>query len=254
MVTEYLKTQNTKGVLEMIQEKDTETLKSMYSDISAEEIQNKYKLFLYFDYYCKWGDFSNICADVQIKTKDNQEVILPQYKLRHPYPNKCYSHIAMRKGRKVSRRGLPLLFDTYEELSKISEINVTWITKFKRFLYVLLISYSVDNFVYKENNTFYGIYNKDFDPHSDFRLEKEQKILEEYNRVIHCFGDELICVSKIDVLEDEAVKALLGKYTHIIKTLSKYNISVNDDTMINIFHSNIVLEPFTETRMAPAFF
>lgn len=58
------------------------TLKSMYPNISADELQNKYKLFLYFDYYCKWGDFSNIYANVQIKTKDNQEVILPQYYLQ----------------------------------------------------------------------------------------------------------------------------------------------------------------------------
>ena len=254
MITKYEKTQTTESLLAMIQDRDMTTLKSMYPNISADELQNKYKLFLYFDYYCKWGDFSNIYANVQIKTKDNQEVILPQYKLRHPYPNKCYSHIAMRKGRKISRCGIPLIFDTYEELSKISEINVTWLTRFKSFSYAMLISYSIDKFIYKENNTFYGIFNKDFNPHSISPFIRQKKILEEYNTVIICFGDELVRTSKIDMPEDEAAKDLLEKYAHIVKTLSEHDIPINNDTMVDIFQSNIILRPFKETRMVPAFY
>lgn len=81
----------------------------------------KYVLWLVCDMFSEYSDVKK--GTVHILTED-KEIIVPQV-TRKPYPNKCISQISMCCGKRKIY-GIPLIFDTFEELQKIKNIIIVW--------------------------------------------------------------------------------------------------------------------------------
>ena len=85
---------------------------------------NKYVLWiipdLFFKYQC---DFLGGYIEI------NGEVVKFQYKARKPYPNKNIYQISLRNGRRLAL-GIPLVFDSFEELGKIKQVLIKWVIRY----------------------------------------------------------------------------------------------------------------------------
>lgn len=85
---------------------------------------NKYVLWiipdLFFKYQCDFMD-----GYIEI----NGEKVKFQYKTRKPYSNKNIYQISLKNKRKLAF-GLPLVFDSFEELGKIKQILIKWIIRY----------------------------------------------------------------------------------------------------------------------------
>lgn len=104
---------------------DIEDLKLMYPHLDEESINNKLKLYLNFIFFFPYiNDSINAKVIVQLKNKSHLEI--PTYKVRQPYPNKAYYKLSMRNKQRISKRGIVLLFDDFEELSNIENIICVW--------------------------------------------------------------------------------------------------------------------------------
>lgn len=82
---------------------------------------DKYVLWLVCDMFSEYADVKK--GTVHIFTEDKE--IIVQQVTRKPYPNKCISQISMCCGKR-KLYGIPLVFDTFEELQKIRNIIIVW--------------------------------------------------------------------------------------------------------------------------------
>ena len=134
------------------------SLKKMYPN---EDISDKYILFVESELW-----FPYLKEDIQANIDFIYEDDIKKYKskLRTPYPNKAITTISMVNGRKVCDLGLPIIFDSYEDLSKLKTILIKWeldITNddFTEKCYIQIL-YNI-SFKYVENNKIYSIFSKD---------------------------------------------------------------------------------------------
>lgn len=67
---------------------------------------------------------SDIAGIIEIKKVGGDTINIP-YIVRKPYPNKQINQLSMRSGRK-RLYGIPLVFQTFEELQEITEITIQW--------------------------------------------------------------------------------------------------------------------------------
>lgn len=151
---------DSKGVLELIHQRDVETLHDMY-DLTENEIKEKYILFLDFEYYNP--GYHNLTGDLILTYKSGEKYTMPTYKVRSPFPNKCWNVLSMRKGRKLSRRAIPLVFDSFEKLDEISHISCIWTTELgcEKFA-ISIISYDLNFIPSSEKiNNIYSIISYD---------------------------------------------------------------------------------------------
>lgn len=73
---------------------------------------------LFHDY-----ESAEIAGNIEIKKR--VDAIQIPYMVRTPYPNKHINQLSMKSGRK-RLYGIPLIFQTFEELQKITEITICW--------------------------------------------------------------------------------------------------------------------------------
>ncbi len=88
-----------------------------------EEYKDKYILWIIPQLYFPYAE-SPQCS-IHLFSKDKRLLALPTCKLRTPHPNKNIKVFSCRSGRKVVA-GIPLIFDTFEELKDVSRLNVIW--------------------------------------------------------------------------------------------------------------------------------
>lgn len=100
-------------------QRDTDELSRMYPDV---RIQDKLVLFLDFQ-FCVTALYSTVSADINIYPAVSQ---MPKYIINSPFPNKQYLRLSMRRKSKVSKKGIILIFDNFEDLSDIKSITCDW--------------------------------------------------------------------------------------------------------------------------------
>lgn len=85
---------------------------------SGIDYKNKYILWLENRFYFKY--LSNyLKGELRVLKADGSEIPL-KLKISKPFPNKNYSLISRKEGRKTMH-GIPLVFDTFEELQEIKK-------------------------------------------------------------------------------------------------------------------------------------
>jgi hypothetical protein len=67
---------------------------------------------------------SDIVGTIKIRKKDGRFIDRPLV-LRTPYRNKIIRQLSMKSGRK-RLYGIPLVFDTFEELNSVSDVEIRW--------------------------------------------------------------------------------------------------------------------------------
>lgn len=147
------------GVIEHYKEVEKHYIEKMYPGVN---IDDKYVLFLKAELWFPF-DYEEIDASVIFNYK-NEHKTYP-YKIRTPYPNKNIKQASMVNGRKVCDCGIPVLFDTYEELCELTSVDITWrISAFDSDddLNVIYVRVHYDlEFTYEEGKRIYGLYSKD---------------------------------------------------------------------------------------------
>lgn len=99
----------------------TEMLQRLYPEYDG----SQYCLWIVPDLFDKYSH-AYVNCDVNLVLKSGETLSLPGKKvIRTPYPNKNIWQHGVKTGRKCIF-GVPLLFDSYEALSEISEIHCTW--------------------------------------------------------------------------------------------------------------------------------
>ena len=159
----------------------------------------------------------------------------------------------MQNKRRISKRGLPLIFDSFEELAEIEQIVLNWtVEQDKRMICELQINYYT-SFEKEDGKTFYGIFNKDFLLSDAEKLENFDDIFNQYDIITRCTGGESGDVQSICDKEDEvlAIKNGLTLLTMSEKYSDKYQIEENDKSILYSYCAKVNLQPFTETRMLP---
>lgn len=95
-------------------------LEKIYPGLNYED---KYILWLENKFYFR---YVNNYLKGKVQVFKNNEVEIPlSLRILKPFPNKSYSLISKREGRKALH-GIPLIFDTFEELQEIKKIYVEW--------------------------------------------------------------------------------------------------------------------------------
>lgn len=112
-------TQLTEANKRYCRQRDTDELSRMYPDVC---IQDKLVLFLDFQ-FCVTALYSTVSADINIYPAVSQ---MPKYIINSPFPNKQYLRLSMRRKSKVSKKGIILIFDDFEDLSDIKSITCDW--------------------------------------------------------------------------------------------------------------------------------
>lgn len=240
-----------------------EALNKMYPNI---EMGNKYILFilgeLWFPYLSNY-----ISADIDFVYKDGS---IKNYKskLRTPYPNKNIRMISMTNGRKVCDLGIPIVFDTYEELNSLKTILIRWeieaSTKTKDVIgkYYVQVLYDV-NFKHIEGKKRYVIHSKDsvLETYRDMDMDNEMKnedntmtrlnsYLDNFNQVIRIFIDGEDCsyepIKGEECKEEEIfsnVIQTLGLQKFMEHLLKNQDKDSKEDIIIYNYFSSLIVEP-----------
>ena len=123
-------------VIKRTKQEDEQTLGKMYPD---QDWRNKYVLFVQFDLYWPYA-YNSIQAYIGVTMGkvfeeptgdalwDNMHgsYYVPPHIIRKPYPNKRIHSVCMKNGKRVSNLGIPVLFDTSEELREVCEVTCRW--------------------------------------------------------------------------------------------------------------------------------
>lgn len=100
-----------------------EILEKMYPGIDCKD---KYILWIVPTFYCPILSESIECTVNLISTQGETVKETPKTRLRKPFPNKNYDALSMTNGRRISQLGIPFVFDSFEELSLVDKIKITW--------------------------------------------------------------------------------------------------------------------------------
>ncbi|MDD3224608.1 MAG: hypothetical protein PHX70_07885 [Clostridium sp.] len=229
---------------------ENEELIKMYPDIN---LQDKYILFiqseLWYPYLTK-----EICGNIKLIYENN----IREYKTKiiRPYPNKSIRVISMVNGRKVCSLGLPIVFDSYEDLKKVKSILIKWKIeiqnadniKEKHYVQVL---YNVD-FKYVENKKIYSVYSQDTLLHF---YDGEDKLLkqkyDEFEKIIFIANakNEDFSVRYLKGHEEKGKRIEEEAFTTIMENIKLpgfFDIVSSDEykpCIIYSYFSNETLEP-----------
>lgn len=98
-----------------------EMLRRIYPEYDG----SQYCLWLVPDYIERYSHAFVTC-DVKVVLKSGEELSLPGKKvIRNPYPNKRIFQHGVKCGRRCIY-GIPLLFESYDDLCNVSEVHITW--------------------------------------------------------------------------------------------------------------------------------
>lgn len=103
-----------------IKESQEEMIRRHYSDYNS----NKWVFWIVSELF-HIEDIDALSAYITIKKKDGANPITVSTTVRQPYPNKRIYQQSMKSGHK-RLYGIPLIFETFEELTEISEVIIKW--------------------------------------------------------------------------------------------------------------------------------
>lgn len=116
--------------LDTLPDIDAEAIAKAYPDV---DIKGKLILFIDFEFLIpsqyRRLRVMNERIDIDLGSYDGYQlrINLPEYKITTPLPNKRWFCLNVQEGRSVSKRGIILLFDSFESLSRVKNITVTWV-------------------------------------------------------------------------------------------------------------------------------
>lgn len=114
-------------VVESYIRREIQEINKMYPTLDPTE---KYKLYIQLKLWVPVPfPHDGISAEIQLIKQNGEFVEIPKYKIRTPYPNKGISLVSMQNGSRYSNIGIPLFFDTFDELCQIKELFVLWSVK-----------------------------------------------------------------------------------------------------------------------------
>ena len=227
---------------------DRITLSKMYPDT---DLDDKYVLFLAFD-LCWQYLYQEITAEINITTHGNGS-ITPKIKARKIYPNKDYFTCCMKKGNKLCDTGVPLIFDNYEELAKISRLECRWKISTDEMDVYFQIHYDV-GFEKEDGKRVYVIRSREVDISYLFSekakggIFKSTEKLEEYDKVIlivnNLTNKSFSCKTIIDKVETQKEHAI-DSISVIFDNISLKDYINDTDRMfhINYFYADETLRP-----------
>lgn len=256
-------TYSREGIKDYLQEADNTALKKMYPD---EQYKNKYLLFLEFQLYWPFvysemsGKIEGITGKVFHNPTGNivfdnlyGSLEMPSCKIRRPYPNKSYHIIAMKNGRKLSDRGVPLIFDSLQELKEISKIYCCWGINYSDTTYRIGILHDISFVDPKTDKTkIYGFRNS-IAPVFKYISDKSNAFTKQFSgfdKVVHLKkledGDEY---EKVTLVGDDSEGDTLS-WENDVFDITFNNININafkaipsQKIFIDCFHSYITLTP-----------
>ncbi|MBS5926145.1 MAG: hypothetical protein ACLS2V_12660 [Clostridium paraputrificum] len=142
----------------------SEEVKKSYKDVELIELEKMYpgvraEKYILFVQAKLWLPFENQNIDGNVLFINQKETFSVDTKVRTPFPNKTVSILSMKRGRKVCNLGVPLIFDSYEDLNKLKSVVITWKVSlinennveevnYIQIKYNLDIIYSIDKNVY----------------------------------------------------------------------------------------------------------
>lgn len=223
------------SVITHYEESEKDCLNKMYPTI---DIKNKYILFLQLEL---WYPFE--ADEINVEVLINEEIkYLPKYKIRTPYPNKNIRQISMVNKKRVCDYGMPLIFNSYNELCDLSTIDINWSIKSKTInnedeLILVKIQYKVD-YIYEENKRIYVLHSKDNSLDSFIVMEGKDY----YEKTVSNYIKEYDQIAVVSIYKNEITKDMIKGYdfdmVYIIKELNTKKINY-----CYIYKSNIILKP-----------
>lgn len=202
----------------------SDSLKEMYRHRQKKMIHkkdpefdwNKYVLWLVPDIYVQYEHLIN--AKIMVSTKDDQ--ILPlDIQLNRPYCNKRITQISETlKDKRKRMFGIPLLFDTFEEMCAVKNICIEWylllpVSINRNELQIINTNYTVD-FEFIDNRKIYTVTTKDF-------VNLGETVNDKYSLEFDCINILRSNLQEPDIAEwkeaiPDRIKELMGKNDDIV--------------------------------------
>lgn len=241
-----------KGSIPYAIERDRQMLNKMYEDI---ELENKYVLFLVFD-LCWQYSHRKITGTLKIHTHEGK-IELPKVKVRHIYPNKDYFTCCLQKGKTICDMGVPLLFDSFQELSNIKQIECRWEIKTEEMDVYFQVIYDVE-FDRKQGRRIYALNSREADirylcskdsKDSTFRGIRK---FDEYERVVHIRNSPEKEKFAFKIVKDaQGLMSQNDVKTLVFDNVSKWEYKENPDKIFSIdyYYSKECLQPSVTSGM-----
>lgn len=240
--------------LNIIHNKDVEVISNMYG-ISEKEMRDKYILYLDFEYfYPSYCD--SISAELTLTLNDGSKYTLPAYKVRRPFPNKNWNILSMRNKRKISDRAIPLVFDSFDELNRISHISCVWKFSAQGLVeFASIISYETAFLPStKESDKIYCIVSYDIPVFYRLR-ETDGNNADDEKATLMCNYDTVACITGAGEVQTSSadVSDILRICTRLLQ-LSETSEAIAELTQNNICdhdfcEAKIDVQPFPESRL-----
>ena len=169
----------------------SEKVKRRYKDVELIELEKMYPgissaRYTLFVQAKLWIPFETQNIEGNVVFINEEETFNFDTKVRTPFPNKTVSLISMRRGRKVSNLGIPLTFDSFEELNKLKSVVINW-----------KVSLTNENDV-EEINYIQVKYNLD----TIYSVDKHVYSISSHDSVIESFKEKEKCDSYIDKYDE----------------------------------------------------
>jgi hypothetical protein len=251
-----IKTWHPKTSVPGIRDIQVAMIKKMYPDYTLD----KWVLWIITDYF--QGDKpEHVIGNIEILKKSG-EVIHTEHVARNPYPNKKIFQMSMKSGRKRAY-GIPLVFDTFEELAEVEQVNIEWhiycYTVFKgnkepyevKFT-SLSVGYdlSFEKDLEHSDYHFFTVFSYDFA--KEFFEKDAKKVIEGKNYYdqfdIALFGDGTIYYNLECIIHDDTIyeikeslpKELAQKELEVIKQL--HSTKPSSEILIALLEKSIICE------------
>lgn len=180
-------THDIEQVIDMYAEEEKKELIKMYPN---EKFENKYILFVKGELFFPFS-YESIEGTIDFIYKDAINNF--KTKIRTPYPNKMIKVISMMNGRSGCNYGIPILYNSFEELQELKNIQIKWkiyltnADKKEEVLYVHVL-YNL-KFEYEKGKRIYSILSKDYVLNDYKNSEMLQDYIDEFQKVMiirHC--------------------------------------------------------------------
>ncbi|MDD2269179.1 MAG: hypothetical protein PHE94_01840 [Eubacteriales bacterium] len=174
-----------KGSIPYAIEQDKMTLSKIYPDARFE---GKYVLFIVFD-LCWQYSYQDITGIIKIQTHEGK-ISMPNVKVRNIYPSGNIFTCCLKVSKLVCDMGVPLIFDSFEDLSNINRLECRWEIDAGDADAYFQVEYDV-SFEWKYGNRIYVIKSSEVDVEYLRTNEAIKSIyqgkrkFEEYEKVLH---------------------------------------------------------------------
>lgn len=243
-----INTVNLENVKDRYRRQEREELLKIYPN---ERLMNKYILLVQSELWLPYIS-EKISGIVEFLYEDGEEVKTYKTKLRNPYPNKMYTVLSRVNGNKVCKLGIPVVFNSFTEISKLIAVVIMWEIDLinnnnKLEKYYIHVVYNV-HFKYEPNTNVYSIHSVDTILRSceENYTDKRSNYLQEFDTVLFISRKDSrdFFVEYIKGGEEEEKFEdflMVTEYLQIEKFLQK---DINDTKVfISSYYADVTLEP-----------